>query len=67
MSQMQDPNGFTPLDSINTVFPETDFLAKSNVLEDAMRKLGKGSINKNEYPDYFDDILTALIDLVPLE
>lgn len=67
MSQMPDPNAFTPLGAIYTDVAESDFLNKSHIIEDALSRFGRTKTNPNEYPDYFDDMLKQLIDLIPLE
>ena len=63
MSQLSDLNS---LDMINP--PEqADYMAIAQLIEDTLAKLGKNNIDRNAYPDYYDDAWKQVIDLVPLE
>ena len=67
MSQYFDPSALNALDDIPMNYPESEYLMRANILDDAMRKLGKAKPSAVSYPDYYDAILKQLIDLVPLE
>lgn len=58
------------LNDLNNLTPATtppDYLSVSNILDDAMRKLGQVKPGVDDYPNFYDDVLKKLIDLVPLE
>ena len=67
MSQYTDPDAIQSLNELNINYPETDYLNYMDMLDEAMLRLGKTKVDASMHPDYFDDTLRQLIDLVPLE
>lgn len=67
MSQQYDPDAIGSLNTMNPNYPEDSYLQNLDIIDEAMQRLGKKKVDVNAFPNYYDDLLKQLIDLVPLE